>query len=169
MREHGSISLIPSAQYLRMSTEQQHLSLEMQAAAIRRYAQDHHFVVVKSYEDAGKSGLLLKHRDGLMSLLQDVVAGNRSYRAILVYDVSRWGRFQDTDEAAHYEFICRQSGAPVYYCAETFNNDGSTPSAIMKTLKRVMAAEYSREQSERLYGAKRILTLQGFSAGSHAG
>src|SRR5882762_2793730 len=114
MEEHGPQPLIPAAQYLRMSSEQQQLSLEMQATAIRRYAQDHGFTVVKSYEDAGKSGLLLKHRDGLLSLLQDVVAGSRSYKAILVYDVSRWGRFQDTDEAAHYEFICRQSGAPVY-------------------------------------------------------
>jgi hypothetical protein len=24
-----------------------------------------------------------------------------------VYDVSRWGRFQDPDEAAHYEFLCK--------------------------------------------------------------
>jgi len=64
--------------------------------------------------------------------------------------VSRWGRFQDSDEAAHYEFICRQAGVPIHYCGETFQNDGMMPSAIMKTLKRVTAAEFSRELSEKV-------------------
>ena len=35
------------------------------------------------------------------------MAGAASYKAILVYDVSRRGRFQDTDESAHYEFLCK--------------------------------------------------------------
>ena len=39
--------------------------------------------------------------------------------------VSRWGRFQNCDEAAHYEFLCQNSGVRVYYCAELFINDGS--------------------------------------------
>jgi DNA invertase Pin-like site-specific DNA recombinase len=37
---------------------------------------------------------------------------------VLVYDVSRWGRFQDIDESAHYEFVCKQAGIKVAYCAE---------------------------------------------------
>jgi hypothetical protein len=55
-----------------------------------------------------------------------------------VYDVSRWGRFQDSDEAAHYEFVCKTAGAPVHYCAEMFANDGTLLSTIMKALKRAM-------------------------------
>jgi len=159
---------IPAAQYLRMSTDHQRLSLESQANAIQRYAADHGFRVVQSYEDAGRSGLTLKHRHGLANLLQDVVSGNRAYNAILVYDVSRWGRFQDTDEAAHYEFICKNSGIPIHYCAETFENDGTPPSAIMKTLKRVMAGEYSRELSVRLRRAKQMLAQVGFWNGGPA-
>jgi hypothetical protein len=57
------------------------------------------------------------------------------------YDVSRWGRFQDTDEAAHYEFLCKSAGVPIHYCAEAFANDGTLPSLIMKALKRTMAGE----------------------------
>ena len=48
------------------------------------------------------------------------MSGEAEFRAILVYDVSRWGRFQDVDEAAHYEYLCRDAGVPVYYCAELF-------------------------------------------------
>jgi DNA invertase Pin-like site-specific DNA recombinase len=52
----------------------------------------------------------LKHRKGLQQLLQDVVGGTATYQTVLVYDVSRWGRFQDSDESAHYEFLCKSAG-----------------------------------------------------------
>ena len=104
-------SPVPVAQYLRMSTEHQQYSLENQSTAILEYAESHNFDIVHTYSDAAKSGVALKHRVGLRQLLQDVVAGAAPYRAILVYDVSRWGRFQDTDEAAHYEFLCKSAGA----------------------------------------------------------
>ena len=152
--------LVPAAQYLRMSTEHQQYSLENQSTAIQRYASSQGFEVVRTYSDAAKSGLVLRHRTGLRQLLQDVVAGDPGYRVILVYDVSRWGRFQDTDESAHYEFLCKSAGVPVHYCAETFANDGSLPSLIMKALKRTMAGEYSRELGVKiLAGLKRLATL----------
>jgi DNA invertase Pin-like site-specific DNA recombinase len=82
-------SVVPAAQYLRMSTESQKLSLAYQASAIQRYAQDHGFTIVKSYEDPGRSGLTLKRRVGLAQLLHDVVKGDQPFQAVLVYDVSR--------------------------------------------------------------------------------
>jgi DNA invertase Pin-like site-specific DNA recombinase len=160
---------IPAAQYLRMSTDQQKLSLAYQAATIQRYADTRGFKIVQSYEDRGRSGLTLKHRVGLAQLLQDVVGGEQEFKANLVYDVSRWGRFQDTDESAHYEFLCKSAGVPVHYCAESFRNNSSSPAVIMKTLKRVMAAEYSWELSQRLSRTKKILTQRGFRAGGMAG
>jgi DNA invertase Pin-like site-specific DNA recombinase len=101
--------------------------------------------------------------------LRDVLGGRAEYKAILVYDVSRWGRFQDTDEAAHYEFLCRSSGTPVHYCAEQFGNDLALPNAILKSLKRSMAAEYSRELSVRTYAGLRRAAEEGFWTGSVAG
>ncbi len=58
---------------------------------------------------------------------------------MLVYDVSRWGRFQDCDESAFYEYLCRRAGIRVEYCMEEFRNDGTPISAVLKVLKRVMA------------------------------
>jgi len=159
----------PAAQYLRMSTERQQYSLQFQEAVISGYAAKNNFTIVKTYTDAGKSGLVLKNRTGLAALLQDVISGNELYRAILVYDVSRWGRFQDADESAHYEFICRQAGVPIHYCAETFLNDGTMPSTIMKSLKRVMAAEYSRELSEKITLAMTRMVRDGRWPGSMPG
>jgi DNA invertase Pin-like site-specific DNA recombinase len=161
--------LVPVAQYLRMSTEHQQYSLENQSMAIQKYAVSHGFEVVHTYSDRAKSGLVLRRRTGLQQLLQEVVGGASGYRAILVYDVSRWGRFQDTDESAHYEFLCKSAGVPVHYCAETFANDGSLPSLIMKALKRTMAGEYSRDLSLRTFAGQKRLTLLGFKAGGVAG
>ena len=89
-----------AAQYLRVSTERQEYSLDCQKAGIEAYARQHSFTVSRTYVDEAKSGLEIKHRQGLSQLLQDVLRGNCPYRSILVYDVSRWGRFQDPDEAA---------------------------------------------------------------------
>jgi DNA invertase Pin-like site-specific DNA recombinase len=160
---------VPVAQYLRVSTEHQQYSLENQSLAIQRYATSNAFEIVRTYSDAAKSGVVLKHRNGLQQLLQDVVAGSASYQAVLVYDVSRWGRFQDTDESAHYEFLCKSAGVPVHYCAETFANDGTLPSLIMKALKRTTAGEYSRELGVKVLAGQRRLASLGFKQGGKPG
>src|SRR6202050_2130426 len=161
--------LVPAALYLRMSAEHQQYSLENQSTAIQKYADSGGFEAVPTYSDAARSGLVLRRRAGLRQLLQDVVAGTAPYRAILVYDVSRWGRFQDTDESAHYEFLCKSAGVPVHYCAETFANDGTLPSLIMKTLKRTMAAEYSRELGVKVLAGQKRLAGLGFKQGGMPG
>jgi DNA invertase Pin-like site-specific DNA recombinase len=164
-----NLSPIPAAQYVRMSTDHQQYSTLSQTTANQGYADVNGFTVVRSYEDPGRSGLSLKGRPGLARLLHDVVSGEATFKAILVYDVSRWGRFQDSDEAAYYEFICKTAGIPIHYCAETFANDGTFPSTIMKALKRAMASEYSRELSVRVARAKRLATEKGFRVGGLPG
>lgn len=152
-----------------MSTDEQPNSIATQRDGIQRYAAAHGFEIVATYADPGKSGLAIRNRPGLRRLLRDVVGGDCRFKAILVYDVSRWGRFQDTDESAHYEFLCRRAGIPVHYCAEQFENDDRLPNAIMKTLKRTMAAEYSRELSVKISAAHRRMFEQGYHVGGVAG
>ena len=89
--------LIPAAQYVRMSTEHQRYSIANQSAAIAVYAKVNGFDLIDTYADAGRSGLTLANRNELQRLLSDTLSGEARYRAVLVFDVSRWGRFQDTD------------------------------------------------------------------------
>jgi len=152
-----------------MSTEHQQYSLENQSTAIQKYAESYNFEVVHTYLDAAKSGLVLRRRTGLQQLLKDVVGGTSGYQAILVFDISRWGRFQDTDESAHYEFLCKSAGVPVHYCTEKFANDGTLSSLIMKALKRTMAGEYSRDLGVRVFAGMKRLTLLGFKTGGVPG
>lgn len=163
------LNQVPAAQYVRMSTEHQKYSTENQADAIHRYAEQRGIEIVRTYADEGKSGLSLDGRDALKQLIDDVQAGRADFRTILVYDVSRWGRFQDADESAYYEYICRRAGISVEYCAEQFENDGSPVSTIVKGVKRAMAGEYSRELSAKVFTGQCRLIELGFRQGGPAG
>ncbi|HEX2523526.1 MAG TPA: recombinase family protein, partial [Terriglobia bacterium] len=103
------------------------------------------------------------------TLISDVEGGSASFRAVLVYDVSRWGRFQDADESAYYEHICKRAGISVRYCAEPFENDGSPVSAIVKNVKRLMAGEYSRELSSKVFAGQLRLVKLGYRQGAPPG
>lgn len=130
-----------AAAYVRMSTEHQQYSTENQLDTIRVYAATHALEINKIYTDAGKSGLRLEGRDALKQLFYDVEKGLADYSTVLVYDVSRWGRFQDPDVSASYEVRCRQAGVSVQYCAEQFTNDGSPVSNIVKSVKLLALIE----------------------------
>ncbi|WP_269325483.1 recombinase family protein [Pseudomonas sp. Leaf59] len=164
-----SDSLVPAAEYVRMSTDHQRYSTENQSAAIHAYAMNHGMKIVTTYQDDGKSGLDIGGRDALRRLLDDVQTGHTQYQVILVYDVSRWGRFQNTDESAHYEYLCTSSGINVVYCAEPFENDGSPLATIYKGIKRSMAGEYSRELSQKVFAGQCRLVEKGFHQGGPAG
>ena len=152
-----------------MSTEHQQYSTENQRDTIREYANGRGMVIVRTFEDAGKSGLRIDGRDALKRLIQEVETGQADFEVILVFDVSRWGRFQDADESAYYEYICRRAGIQVHYCAEQFENDGSPVSTIVKGVKRAMAGEYSRELSAKVFiGQCRLIEL-GYRQGGAPG
>jgi len=167
--EEGARAHIRAVEYVRMSTEHQKYSTENQGEIIRRYAEQRGLTLVRTYEDSGKSGLRIDGRDALKRLIDDVRSGVADFSAILVYDVSRWGRFQDADESAYYEFICKEAGITVHYCAEQFENDGSLSSTIIKSMKRAMAGEYSRELSAKVFTGQCRLIGLGFRQGGMAG
>ncbi len=152
-----------------MSTEHQQYSTENQAVAIQDYANRHGMEIVRTFADHGKSGLDLAGREGLRTLIRVVESGEADFDTILVYDISRWGRFQDSDESAYYEYICKRASVAVHYCAEQFNNDGSISATLLKTVKRTMAGEYSRELSVKVFAGQSRLIELGFRQGGVAG
>ncbi len=167
--EIKSGALSRAAQYVRMSTEHQKYSTENQADAIAQYAARRGLTIVRTYEDSGKSGLRLEGREGLKQLIADVRNGNADFKTILVYDVSRWGRFQNADQSAYYEYLCKEAGITIQYCAEQFENDGSLSATIIKNIKRAMAGEYSRELSVKVFAGQCRLVTRGFRQGGPPG
>jgi DNA invertase Pin-like site-specific DNA recombinase len=165
-RHAGSLR---AALYVRMSTDKQQYSTENQALALLSYAEKNKLEVVRTYTDSGKSGLDINGRDALQQLIADVALGQKEFDVILVYDVTRWGRFQDADESAYYEHLCKRAGVHVLYCAEQFENDGSMSSTLIKSLKRFMSGAYSQDLSKKVFaGASRLIEL-GFRQGGASG
>jgi DNA invertase Pin-like site-specific DNA recombinase len=157
------------ALYMRMSTDRQQYSLANQAHALFAYAEKNNISVVRTYSDEAKSGLTFEGRRGLQELIQDVQKPGNLFEVVLTYDVSRWGRFLNTDEAAYYEHICNRAGVEVIYCAESFGDYTDPISGILKNLKRAMAAEYSRELSAKVCQAHQRLATLGYHQGGFVG
>ncbi|KVG09885.1 hypothetical protein WJ25_11735 [Burkholderia thailandensis] len=82
-------ALYRAAEYVRMSTDHQQYSTENQSDKIREYAERRGIPIVRTYADAGKSGLSIDGRQALQQLIQDVESGRADFNMILVYDVSR--------------------------------------------------------------------------------
>lgn len=160
---------IPAVAYVRMSTDHQRYSTENQLDVIRDYAAARGLNVLRTFEDSGRSGLRLDGRYALQQLMAEVQSGEADFKAILVYDVSRWGRFQDADEGAYHEHVCSRARIRVHYCGEQFENDGSIGSNLLKTVKRVMAGEYSRELSVKVFSGQCRLVELGYRQGGAAG
>jgi DNA invertase Pin-like site-specific DNA recombinase len=136
---------IRAAQYMFLAAQYVRMLTDIQADKIKEYAEAHGMEIVRTYADEGKSCLSVGGRPSLKKLVTDLGAGDVDFNVILVYDVSRWGRFQVMDESAHYENICLRACIAVVYCAEQFENDGPPNSTVLKSIKRAMAAEYSRQ------------------------
>lgn len=160
---------IRAAQYVRMSTDHQRYSTENQREAIAKYALQHCMEIVRTYADEGRSGLNIEGRDGLRQLIDEIEEGLIDFDVLLVFDVSRWGRFQDADESAYYEYLCRKGGVRIIYCAEPFENDGTPVATIVKSVKRAMAGEYSRELSAKVFAGQCRLIELGYRQGGPAG
>ena len=152
-----------------MSTDLQTYSTENQLATVQKYADERGFKIVCVYDDAGRSGLRFEHMPALKRMIEDVQRGDAPFKVILVYDMSRWGRFQNTDEGAHYEFLCARAGIRVHYCAEPFENDGSPGSDLMKSMRRVMSGEYSRDLSVKVFAGQCRLSELGYRQGGTPG
>lgn len=160
---------IRAAEYCRMSTDHQDYSIANQQDANRQFAAAHGMVIVQSYIDDGKSGVTVKGRTELIRLLTDVRSRSLDTEVILVLDVSRWGRFQDPDEAAYHEFSCKKAGYPVIYTAEPFVNDRGPLASVVKFLKRAWAGEFSRELAVKMFRAQARLARRGHWCGGDAG
>jgi DNA invertase Pin-like site-specific DNA recombinase len=153
------------ALYMRRSTNEklQAHSLEIQEEILRAYADREGHTVVKVYHDSA-SGRSTQHRDGFNELIE-AVRGGAPFEAILVRDVSRWGRFLNVDESAYWEFVCVMNHVRVIYVEESFGAESPT-TTLMKALERWKAAEYSLERGRLTKKGRAHSVRSGFSSGT---
>lgn len=152
--------------YYRHSAEiGQENSVEIQQDNVRSFADRHDIEVIKEFADRGKSGLNAEGRPAFNEMMEWVRTRD-DFVLILVLDVSRWGRFQDTDLSAHYESLCTQHGKQVIYTNIGFTRDEDRLiNQLRKSIDRYQSAEYSRTLSKKVFEGAAKVAQQGYRPG----
>ena len=74
---------------------------------LRTFAvQKRHSVLEHRVFSESKSGRDAEGRSEFLRLIGIITSGTADFEAVLVRDVSRWGRFDNADQAAYYDFLC---------------------------------------------------------------
>jgi DNA invertase Pin-like site-specific DNA recombinase len=106
----------PAAMYVCLSSGCRKVSIKRQTTIIEAYAQKHNFQIIEIYSDDKKGACGIPSREVLRSLIHEFRSRKANFQAILVYDARQWGLFQDADESAVYEYVCKRAGIQVHYC-----------------------------------------------------
>ena len=154
--------------YVRRSTDVQEASLEDQRKSIQDYAQQNQYSIVREFCDDAISGKTVDARPGFQSLIDFARKNQNGGHTLLVYDVSRFGRFENPKEATYWEFELERHGVKVHYVTEGLSNDGSLGSYITKVVKDAEASEYIKKLSKLTKRGMRSCAERGYWISSQA-
>jgi len=163
-KKEASKSKKAIAYYRHSAQDRQENSISIQREQVRKFAEEHDIEIIREFEDHGKSGLSTKGRDSFNGMLSFVRESEEDFEYIFDLDVSRFGRFQDPDEAASYEWMCKLYGKRVIHTKGGFKDDDPYHSLYLN-IERVKAREYSRELSDKVFKGCVKIVEQGFRAG----
>lgn len=152
--------------YRHSAQDKQENSIEIQQEQVRKFAADHDIEIVREFADRGISGLSVEGRDGFNEMLNDyVVACKEDFGYVLVLDVSRWGRFQETDQSAYYTGLCANYGKQVVFTTIGFPKENDLLHGLHLSIERYRAASYSRELSGKVFKGCAKIASGGYWAG----
>jgi site-specific DNA recombinase len=124
--------------YIRVSTDDQTLSVEAQRTRLVRWCAERHIALVAVQEDVGVSGgAALDKRPGLMAALDALAPG------MLLVAVKRDRLARDTMNAAMIERLAERAGAQVLTCDGA--GEGDSPEAGLMRHMIDAFAEYERQ------------------------
>ncbi|MHC4094288.1 MAG: recombinase family protein, partial [Planctomycetota bacterium] len=131
--------------YVRRSTDRQEQSIPDQKKAIEGYAAEHGLRLGQFYIDDAISGTSTIGRRAFQRMMADAQSPGRSFDAVIVYDVKRFGRI-DNDEAGYYRHLLRTNGVEVCYVSENFNGDATDD--LLRPVKQWQARQESKDLSK---------------------
>ena len=158
------------AYYRHSAEDKQENSVPLQRDFVREFLKKHDVELIHEEKDEGVSGLTA-NRPGFQRLLNDWILNPSApaFDYVVYYDVSRQGRFEDADEAGHYEFQCKQMGKQVIYARRGFPTDEQKGmSQVQTAFERWMSFKYSEKLSEDVIRGCLNISSQGYSVGGHA-
>lgn len=154
------------AYYRHSAQDRQENSVEIQQDQVRKFAADNSIEIIQEFIDRGKTGLVTEGREAFQTMLRDYIqSGAHEFDYVLVLDVSRWGRYQNTDISAYYTGLCAMHGKHVVYTSIGFTPENDLMHALRINIERYQAANYSRELSTKVFKGCAKIASQGFRAG----
>ena len=135
------------AGYCRCSTAMQERSILDQQKEIQLFAEKNNLKIIRWFIDEDRSGTSIENREGFQEMRRLVEQGENDFSAILIYDLSRWGRFPDPRESIYWEIYFEKRGVDILYTNDDVQNTKSFQSAIVKAVKHAAAGDYSRRLS----------------------
>jgi len=158
------------AYYRHSAEDKQENSVAIQRDHAQKFARENNIEIIHEEADEGKSGLSAD-RAGFQKILMNWVLNDAApdFEYILVYDVSRWGRFQNPDEAAMYQYQCTKRGKKLIFVDKGMpREDQALINHLQTSIERYMAADYSRQLSNKVFFGSAKISEQGYSAGGVA-
>lgn len=125
--------------YLRKSTDMQETSLEQQKAKVLQFAKEHSIKVIEFFAEEA-CGEKVEGRPQFREMIE-CCKSNEVFQYVLVYDISRWGRFENPKEAVYWEVEVERAGRKVVFISEGFKED-SIGTSITNFVKSAEASEY---------------------------
>lgn len=158
------------AYYRHSAEDKQENSVTIQNDHALKFSDENNIELIHYESDEGVSGLS-SSRPGFERLFDNWITNPEApdFKYVLVLDETRWGRWQDPDEAAYWTMICKKHGKQVVYMSRGFpRDDQRLLSSLETSIARYMAAEYSRQLGEKVWHGDVKVIEQGFSAGGTA-
>jgi DNA invertase Pin-like site-specific DNA recombinase len=155
------------AYYRHSRPKAQEQSVPIQRERARKFAQENRMEIIHEEADEGHSGLLAD-RPGFRRLFDEWIGIPTAPKVkyLLINDVTRFGRFQKTDEAAYYSFICDKAGVQIIYLEDGIPTENQSLMFDLQTvIRRFQAADFSRQQSAKVKKGACEVVKEGFFAG----
>ena len=158
------------AYYRHSAEDKQENSVDNQREQVERFAEKEHIQILEHFKDEGISGLTA-NRPGFQELFSKWVTDPNAAKInyILVYDASRFGRFQKMSEVWRLLGLCEERGIKLASVNRGLPRDEtSVMDSFILTLDFGMSGEFSKLHGEKVsYGSTKI-AQQGYSAGGCA-
>ena len=154
------------AYYRHSAQDRQENSIEIQREQVLKFATENGIEIIREFADRGKSGLSVEGRDEFNEMIRVYIEGEQeAFDYVLVLDVSRWGRFQETDLSAYYTGLCLQHGKQVVFTTIGFPRANDLLHGLHLSIERYRAASYSRELSGKVWKGCAKIASSGYWAG----
>jgi DNA invertase Pin-like site-specific DNA recombinase len=148
--------------YLRRSTDRQEQSIGDQRRVIQEWAGKNSYALVREFVDDAISGETAENRSSFQQMIEFVEAAKGKVSAVLVYDISRFGR-TDSDESGFYRYRIRKAGALVIYVTENLPKDRVAD--LILSVKQFQTREYLVSLSRDTLRGLLTRAMEGYSTG----